>query len=148
MRLCVRCIDNLKIPKVSLKIIEYFLIYGELCVFCLFIKLGQPRRLRIIITRDILFCWETNILLLFCSSFLFFRVLNNFYTFTKVAWSLKMSYFFENIYMVTLWWLTTLRYVGRICAVLGWYFKGYVSYIYYYVDLCTTLTNTSQHNTV
>ena len=92
------------------------------------------------------FAEKTNISLLFCSFFLFFRVLNNFYTFTKVAGSLKMYYFFENIYMVTLWWLTTLRYVGRICAVLGWYFKGYVSCIYYYVDLCTTLTNASQHN--
>ena len=56
MRLYVRDIDNLKIPKVSLKIIENFLIYDELCVFCLFIKLGQPRRLRRTSTKNILFC--------------------------------------------------------------------------------------------
>ena len=38
MCLCVRDIDNLNIPKVSLKIIEYFLIYDELCVFCLLLS--------------------------------------------------------------------------------------------------------------
>ena len=41
------------------------------------------------------FAEKTDISLLFCSFFLFFRVLNNFYTFTKVAGSLKMYYFFE-----------------------------------------------------
>ena len=47
------------------------------------------------------FAEKTDISLLFCSFSLFFRVLNNFNTFTKVAGSLKMYYFFEKIYCDT-----------------------------------------------
>ena len=79
MRLYVRDIYNLKIPKVSLKIIEYFLIYDELCVFYLFIKLGKPRRIRRLVLGISCFAEKTDISLLFCSFFLFFRVSNSFF---------------------------------------------------------------------